>query len=184
LVESQFHGEDVYFGAAVPHFIKRATRLQKRLRSREQLETRQVEEPDDDAAIREEKRQRRLRREHLLSQWNQLSQDERVRYLAWQPPMPAATLIDAVCPDRSPSMIRHGKRWKKCQRIPSAFRPPCDNHVRVLNRRRPPRPEDVNPQLQIVAVFLPADFEERPRLAEMKIFCRNLLGDVEEVELS
>jgi len=78
--------------------------------------------------------------------------------------MPAATSIDAVCPDRSPSMIRHGKRWKKCQRIPSAFRPPvttmfaCSIVVGRLGR------EDVNPQLQIVAVFLPADFEERPRL--------------------
>ena len=80
-VESQFHGEDVYFGAAVPHFINGAARRQKRQRSDDQLETKQVEEADDDVAIQEEKRKRLLRKEQLLSQWNQLPPDERLKYL-------------------------------------------------------------------------------------------------------
>ncbi len=81
IVELQYRGEDVYFGAAVPHFINGATRRQKRQRIHEQLETQQIEEADDDAAIREQKRQRHLRRKQLLSQWNQLPEDERAKYL-------------------------------------------------------------------------------------------------------
>ena len=81
MVESQFRGEDVYFGAAVPFFISAADRRQKQQRVRDHQETKQVDDADDDAAIREEKRERQLRRQHLLSQWTQLPQDERMKYL-------------------------------------------------------------------------------------------------------
>ena len=81
MAESQFRGEDVYFGAAVPFFVSAAERRQKRERLHDQLETKQVDEADDDAAIREEKRKRHLRRQQLLSQWNQLPHEDRVTYL-------------------------------------------------------------------------------------------------------
>jgi hypothetical protein len=72
----------VYFGAAVPHFINGATRRQRRQRLDDQLETKQVAEADDVVAIREEKRKRLLRKELLVALWNQLSPDERLKYLS------------------------------------------------------------------------------------------------------
>lgn len=80
-VERQYRGEDIYFGAAVPYFMRAAERRQKQQRVHDQLETKQVDEADDDAVIREEKRQRHLRRQQLLSHWKQLPHDERSKYL-------------------------------------------------------------------------------------------------------
>ncbi len=80
-VERQFRGEDIYFGAAMPYFLSVIDQRRKRQHGRDHHNSKEIVVADEDAAICEEKHQRWLRRQQLLSQWNQLSQGERLKYL-------------------------------------------------------------------------------------------------------
>jgi hypothetical protein len=79
MVQRQYHGQDVYFGSAVPFFVTAAARVEKQQRVRTRQESMDDAEAAADAAIMEEKRRRFARREQLLRRWAGLSHDERAK---------------------------------------------------------------------------------------------------------
>lgn len=79
-VERQYRGEDKFFGSAVPYFVAAAERNEKQQRARDRQADDEQREIDEDAAIMEQKRQRRIRRERLLRQWARLPGDERSKF--------------------------------------------------------------------------------------------------------
>jgi len=80
-VERQYHGQDMYFGAAAPYFLSAAEGREKQQRLRDRRENKDVDEAAADVAIMEQKRKRLLRKQRLLSRWARLSDDERRKYL-------------------------------------------------------------------------------------------------------
>ena len=80
-VEKQFHSQDLYFGSAVPYFEKAAKLLHKSERLRDRQINKELDQASEDAAIMEQKRQRRLRRERQLVTWNRLPLEQRERCL-------------------------------------------------------------------------------------------------------
>lgn len=80
-VEHQFRGQDLYFGSAAPYFVAAAGQREKQQRIRDGQANNDANTVDAEAATNEQKRQRWLRREQLIRQWNSLAFDERQKYL-------------------------------------------------------------------------------------------------------